>query len=128
MFAVVNRFDRSYEEAASDLGRALGSGSVIDFADPLAWHHRCRLGAFTLSYDEYARTTLAIVAATPCRSDLRADFERDLTALFAIGTVTTPSPLRYRHNLARHLPPSAAPQWAHRHAGMTRASAERPAA
>ena len=58
MFAVFNRFDRRYEEAARDLGATL----VADHPPC----RRCRsslpsligvgLFGFTLSYDEFART------------------------------------------------------------------------
>ena len=46
MFAVVNRFNRSWEEAASDLGATrLAAAAYVTLADPDARHHRCRAWA-----------------------------------------------------------------------------------
>ena len=91
MFAVVNRFNRAWEEAAADLG-----------ASP--WH-RLRyvtlpillpgilgvaMGAFTLSYDEYARTTLTIGPLNTLPLEIYALISSATSpTLFAIGTLTT---------------------------------------
>ena len=91
MFAVVARFNRSYEEAAADLGASpfqrlryvtlpLLMPGIIGVA----------VGAFTLSYDEYARTTLTIGSYNTLPLELYALISSDSTpTLFAIGTVTT---------------------------------------
>ena len=48
------------------------------------------VGAFTLSYDEYARTTLTIGSYNTLPLELYALISSDSTpTLFAIGTVTT---------------------------------------
>jgi len=69
MFAVFNRFDKSYEEAGRDLGATpwqtfchvvlpIIAPSLIGVA----------LFGFTLSYDEFARTLLTAGTTIPCRS------------------------------------------------------------
>jgi putative spermidine/putrescine transport system permease protein len=91
MFAVVNRFDRSWEEAAADLG-----------ATPFqrVWHVTVpillpgilgvAISAFTLSYDEYARTTLTIGARNTLPLEIYALISSATTPmLFALGTLTT---------------------------------------
>ena len=61
MFAVVNRFNRSYEEAASDLGASSWQRlRHVTLPILLPGIIGVGMGAFTLSYDEYARTTLVI--------------------------------------------------------------------
>ena len=66
MFAVVNRFDRSYEEAASDLGASAWQRlRYVTLPILLPGIIGVGMGAFTLSYDEYARTTLAIGSNRP---------------------------------------------------------------
>ncbi len=91
MFAVVARFNRSYEEAATDLGASpwqrlrfvtlpILAPGIIGVA----------VGAFTLSYDEYARTTLTIGSRNTLPLEIYALISSDSTpVLFAIGTVTT---------------------------------------
>ena len=91
MFAVVARFNRAYEEAATDLGASpwqrlryvtlpLLAPGIIGVA----------IGAFTLSYDEYARTTLTIGSHNTLPLEIYALVSSDSTpTLFAIGTVTT---------------------------------------
>lgn len=91
MFAVVNRFNRSYEEAANDLGAS-------------AWQRLCHVtlpillpgilgvavGAFTLSYDEYARTTLTIGTRNTLPLEIYALISSATSpTLFAICTLTT---------------------------------------
>jgi putative spermidine/putrescine transport system permease protein len=61
MFAVVNRFNRSYEEAADDLGASPWQRFThVTLPILLPGIIGVAMGAFTLSYDEYARTTLVI--------------------------------------------------------------------
>ena len=61
MFAVVNRFNRTYEEAANDLGATSWQRlRYVTLPILLPGIIGVAMGAFTLSYDEYARTTLAI--------------------------------------------------------------------
>jgi putative spermidine/putrescine transport system permease protein len=61
MFAVVNRFNRAYEEAANDLGATSWQRlRHVTLPILLPGIIGVAMGAFTLSYDEYARTTLAI--------------------------------------------------------------------
>jgi putative spermidine/putrescine transport system permease protein len=91
MFAVVARFNRAYEEAATDLGASawqrlryvtlpILAPGIIGVA----------VGAFTLSYDEYARTTLTIGSKNTLPLEIYALISSDSTpVLFAIGTVTT---------------------------------------
>jgi len=91
MFAVVARFNRTYEEAATDLGASawqrlryvtlpILAPGIIGVA----------VGAFTLSYDEYARTTLTIGSRNTLPLEIYALISSDSTpTLFAIGTVTT---------------------------------------
>ena len=91
MFAVVARFNRTYEEAATDLGASpwqrlryvtlpILAPGIIGVA----------VGAFTLSYDEYARTTLTIGSKNTLPLEIYALISSDSSpVLFAIGTVTT---------------------------------------
>jgi len=91
MFAVVARFNRAYEEVATDLGASawqrlryvtlpILAPGIIGVA----------VGAFTLSYDEYARTTLTIGSRNTLPLEIYALISSDSTpTLFAIGTVTT---------------------------------------
>ena len=91
MFAVVNRFNRSWEEAATDLGASpwqrlrhvtlpILMPGIIGVA----------MGAFTLSYDEYARTTLTIGQKNTLPLAIYALISSATSPmLFAIGTVTT---------------------------------------
>jgi putative spermidine/putrescine transport system permease protein len=91
MFAVVNRFDRSYEEAASDLG-ASASQRLRHVTLPILLPGiiGVGMGAFTLSYDEYARTTLAIGSRNTLPLEIYALISSATSpTLFAIGTVTT---------------------------------------
>ena len=91
MFAVVARFNRAYEEAATDLGASawqrlrwvtlpILAPGILGVA----------IGAFTLSYDEYARSTLTIGSYNTLPLEIYALISSDSTPmLFAIGTVTT---------------------------------------
>ncbi len=91
MFAVVARFNRAYEEAATDLGanawQRLRYVTLPILAPGIIG---VAVGAFTLSYDEYARTTLTIGSRNTLPLEIYALISSDSTpTLFAIGTVTT---------------------------------------
>lgn len=91
MFAVVARFNRAYEEAATDLGanswQRLRYVTLPILAPGIIG---VAVGAFTLSYDEYARTTLTIGSYNTLPLEIYALISSDSTpVLFAIGTVTT---------------------------------------
>ncbi len=91
MFAVVNRFNRAWEEAARDLGAS--SWQVlrhITIPILLPGIIGVAMGAFTLSYDEYARTTLTIGQKNTLPLEIYALISSATSpTLFAIGTVTT---------------------------------------
>ncbi len=91
MFAVVARFDRSYEEAATDLGASPWQRlRFVTVPLLLPGIIGVAVGAFTLSYDEYARTTLTIGSYNTLPLEIYALISSDSTpTLFAIGTVTT---------------------------------------
>ena len=91
MFAVFNRFDRSYEEAARDLGAnpwqviryvvlPIIAPSLIGVA----------LFGFTLSYDEFARTLLTSGSYNTLPLEIFGMTTNVTTpVLFALGTLTT---------------------------------------
>lgn len=91
MFAVFNRFDRSYEEAARDLGASpwqslrhvvlpIIAPSLIGVA----------LFGFTLSYDEFARTLLTAGSYNTLPLEIYGMTTSVTTpVLFALGTFTT---------------------------------------
>ena len=91
MFAVVARFNRSYEEAATDLGASAWQRlRFVTIPLLLPGILGVAVGAFTLSYDEYARTTLTIGSKNTLPLEIYALISSDSTpTLFAIGTVTT---------------------------------------
>ena len=91
MFAVVNRFNRSYEEAANDLGASPWQRLVhVTLPILLPGIIGVAMGAFTLSYDEYARTTLVIGQKNTLPIEIYALISSATSpTLFAIGTVTT---------------------------------------
>src|SRR5712671_2828859 len=91
MFAVVNRFNRAYEEAASDLGASAWQRlRHVILPILLPGIIGVGMGAFTLSYDEYARTTLAIGSRNTLPLEIYALISSATSpTLFAIGTVTT---------------------------------------
>jgi putative spermidine/putrescine transport system permease protein len=91
MFAVVARFNRTYEEAAADLGASKWQ-TLRHITLPLLMPGivGVAIGAFTLSYDEYARTTLTIGSENTLPLEIYALTSSDSSpTLFAIGTVTT---------------------------------------
>lgn len=91
MFAVVARFNRSYEEAATALGASrFQTLRLITLPLLMPGIIGVAVGAFTLSYDEYARTTLVIGSKNTLPLEIYALISSDSTPeLFAIGTVTT---------------------------------------
>jgi len=91
MFAVVNRFNRSYEEAANDLGATPWQRlRYVTLPILLPGIIGVAMGAFTLSYDEYARTTLAIGRNNTLPLEIYALISSATSpVLFAIGTLTT---------------------------------------
>lgn len=91
MLAIFNRFNRSYEEAARDLG----AGEIITFRDivlPLILPSLVGVGllGFTLSYDEFARSALVMGEFNTLPLEIYA-MTTNVTspALYALGTVTT---------------------------------------
>src|SRR6266851_2852911 len=91
MFAVVNRFNRTYEEAANDLGASPWQRfRYVTLPILLPGIIGVGMGAFTLSYDEYARTTLVIGQRNTLPLEIYALISSATSpTLFAIGTVTT---------------------------------------
>jgi putative spermidine/putrescine transport system permease protein len=91
MFAVVNRFNRAWEEAATDLGASAWQRlRYITIPILLPGIIGVAMGAFTLSYDEYARTTLTIGPKNTLPLEIYALISSATSpTLFAIGTVTT---------------------------------------
>ena len=91
MFAVFNRFDRAWEEAAMDLGASpwqrfrhvvlpIIAPSVVGVA----------LFGFTLSYDEFARTLLTAGSDNTLPLEIFGMTTNVTTpVLYALGTVTT---------------------------------------
>ncbi|KIT17950.1 ABC transporter permease [Jannaschia aquimarina] len=91
MFAVFNRFDRAYEEAARDLGASpwqtirfvvlpIIAPSLIGVA----------LSGFTLSYDEFARTLLTAGSYNTLPLEIFGMTTNVTTpVIFALGTLTT---------------------------------------
>jgi putative spermidine/putrescine transport system permease protein len=91
MFAVVNRFNRSWEEAARDLGASAWQRlRFVTLPILLPGIIGVAMGAFTLSYDEYARTTLTVGPKNTLPLEIYALISSATSpTLFAIGTVTT---------------------------------------
>ncbi len=91
MFAVVNRFNRAWEEAAADLGASAWQRlRHVTLPILLPGILGVAMGAFTLSYDEYARTTLTIGPKNTLPLELYALISSATSpTLFAIGTLTT---------------------------------------
>jgi len=91
MFAVFNRFNRAYEEAARDLG-ASGWQTLRHVILPILAPGliAVALFGFTLSYDEFARSVLTVGANNTLPLEIYA-MTTSVTspALFALGTVTT---------------------------------------
>lgn len=91
MFAVLGRFDRAYEEAASDLGASNWQRlRHVTLPIVLPGIIGVALFGFTLSYDEFPRTVLTAGSRNTLPLEIWA-MTTDVTspALFAVGTVTT---------------------------------------
>ena len=91
MFAVVNRFNRAWEEAATDLGASAWQRlRYVTIPILLPGIIGVAMGAFTLSYDEYARTTLTIGPKNTLPLEIYALISSATSpTLFAIGSLTT---------------------------------------
>jgi putative spermidine/putrescine transport system permease protein len=91
MFAVFNRFDPAYEEAARDLGASPWQ-SFRHVVLPLIGPSVVGIGmfGFTLSWDEIARTSQAIGDVNTLPLELQGLTSTVTTpAIYALGTVTT---------------------------------------
>ncbi len=91
MFAVVARFPRSYEEAATDLGASPWQ-RLLHVTLPILAPGilGVAMGAFTLSYDEYARSVLTAGSFNTLPLEIYALLTSSTSpTLFAIGTITT---------------------------------------
>jgi putative spermidine/putrescine transport system permease protein len=91
MFAVFNRFNRSYEEAARDLG-ATPWQTFRFVVLPLVLPSLIGVGlfGFTLSYDEFARTLMTAGTFNTLPLEIYAMTTNVTTpVLYALGTVTT---------------------------------------
>ena len=91
MMAVFNRFDSRLEEAARDMGA--GEWTVFrEITLPLILPGIVAAGlfGFTLSYDEFARTTLLSGEYNTLPLDINASMtQRIRPTLFALGTAST---------------------------------------
>ena len=91
MMAVFNRFDVSLEEAARDMGADEWTVfKEITFPIILPGIFAAGLFGFTLSYDEFARTTLLAGEFNTLPLDINASMtQRIRPTLFALGTAST---------------------------------------
>ena len=115
MFAVFNRFDRRYEEAARDLG-ASSWQTIRHVVIPILLPSLIGVGlfGFTLSYDEFARSLYTAGTFNTLPLEIYGMTTNVTTpVLYALGTVTTAvsflvitlalmSTLLVRHRHARH--------------------------
>ena len=91
MFAVFNRFDKSYEEAARDQG-ATGWQTLRHVVVPIIAPSLIGIGllGFTLSYDEFARSLLVVGADLTLPLGIYGMTTNITTpVLYALGTATT---------------------------------------
>jgi putative spermidine/putrescine transport system permease protein len=91
MFAVFNRFDSAYEEAARDLG-ATGAQTLRHVVVPILGPSLVgvALFGFTLSFDELARTSQAIGGRNTLPLELQGLTTTVTTPeIYALGTLTT---------------------------------------
>ncbi len=91
MFAVFNRFDKRFEEAARDLG-ATPYQTVRHVVLPIVLPSLVgvALFGFTLSYDELARSSQALGALNTLPLELQAMQTNATTpVIYALGTLTT---------------------------------------
>lgn len=91
MFAVFNRFDKSYEEAARDQGASAWQTIryvVLPIIAPMLLG--VALFGFTLSYDEFARTLLTAGSYNTLPLEIYGMTTNVTTpVIFALGTLTT---------------------------------------
>jgi putative spermidine/putrescine transport system permease protein len=90
-FATIGRFDRRYEEAATDMG-ATPWQRFVDIILPIIMPGviGVALFGFTLSYDEFPRSQLTIGTANTLPLEIWAMTTAAISpVLFALGTVTT---------------------------------------
>ena len=91
MFAIFNRFDKSYEEAARDLGAT--PWQVLRYVIiPIIGPSLVGVGlfGFTLSFDEFARSLLSIGSKNPLPLEIFGMTTTVTTpTLYALGTLTT---------------------------------------
>jgi len=91
MFAIFNRFDKSYEEAARDLGAS--PWQVIRYVIiPIIGPSLVGVGlfGFTLSFDEFARSLLSIGSKNTLPLEIFGMTTTVTTpTLYALGTLTT---------------------------------------
>ena len=91
MFAVFNRFDKSYEEVARDLG-ATQWQTIREVVLPIIAPSIIGIGlfGFTLSYDELARSSQVMGATNTLPLELRGLTTTVTTPIiYALGTITT---------------------------------------
>ena len=91
MFAVFNRFDKSYEEAAQDLGASQWQ-TLKEVVLPIIAPSIIGVGlfGFTLSYDELARSSQVMGATNTLPLELRGLTTTVTTPIiYALGTLTT---------------------------------------
>ncbi|MBO0736386.1 MAG: ABC transporter permease [Alphaproteobacteria bacterium] len=91
MFAVFNRFDPAYEEAARDQG-ASGCQTIRHVVVPIVLPSLVgvALFGFTLSYDEIARTSQSVGALNTLPLELQAMQTNATTpVIYALGAATT---------------------------------------
>ena len=91
MFAIFNRFDKSFEEAAKDLGASsYQTFRYVVFPIILPSIIGIALFGFTLSYDELARSSQVMGATNTLPLDLRGLTTTVTTPIiYALGTITT---------------------------------------
>ena len=125
MFAVFNRFDRRYEEAARDLG-ATSWQTIRYVVVPILLPSLIGVGlfGFTLSYDEFARSLYTAGTFNTLPLEIYGMTTNVTTpVLYALGTVTTGVSLpgdRAGAGLDHHrAPPPRAPRQRRRQGGMT---------
>ena len=91
MFAIFNRFDKSYEEAARDLGAS--SWQVLRYVIiPIIGPSLVGVGlfGFTLSFDEFARSLLSVGTKNTLPLEIFGMTTTVTTpTLYALGTLTT---------------------------------------
>jgi putative spermidine/putrescine transport system permease protein len=91
MFAVFNRFDKAYEEAARDLG-ASSWQTLRQVVVPIILPSLIGVGlfGFTLSYDEFARTLMTAGTFNTLPLEIYGMTTNVTTpVLYALGTLTT---------------------------------------